>query len=92
MSGNLSLHAGYDVGYLTDAVGSGAVDYYLSSAGKNGEPPGIWMGHGARDLGLAGEVNADVMRDLYHRDEGPDGPLNTRGKPGRIHHGPWPAL
>ena len=54
------------------------MDYYLSSAGKNGEPPGIWMGRGARDLGLSGEVNADVMRDLYHRDEGPDGPLNTR--------------
>ena len=78
MSGNLSLHAGYDVGYLTDAVGSGAVDYYLSSAGKNGEPPGIWMGRGARDLGLSGQVNAGVMRALYHRDEGPDGPLNTR--------------
>ena len=36
------------------------------------------MGRGARDLGLSGEVNADVMRNLYHRDEGPDGPLNTR--------------
>ena len=78
MSGNLSLHAGYDVAYLTDAVGSGPADYYLSAVGPGGEEPGRWMGRGAADLGLAGEVNATAMRNLYHRDEGPDGPLNTR--------------
>ena len=36
----LSLHTGYDTGYLTDAVGTGA-DYYL---GAKGEPPGYWQG------------------------------------------------
>ena len=59
----LSLHTGYDTGYLTDAVGTGA-DYYL---GAEGEPPGYWQGAGARALGLAGEVDADVMRRAVPR-------------------------
>ena len=70
----LSLHTGYDTGYLTDAVGTGA-DYYL---GVKGEPPGYWQGAGARALGLAGEVDADVMRRLYHEDIGPDGQVLGR--------------
>ena len=70
----LSLHTGYDTGYLTDAVGTGA-DYYL---GAKGEPPGYWQGAGARALGLAGEVDADVMRALYHEDIGPDGQVLGR--------------
>ena len=70
----LSLHTGYDTGYLTDAVGTGA-DYYL---GVKGEPPGYWQGAGARALGLAGEVDADVMRALYHEDVGPDGQVLGR--------------
>ena len=65
----LSLHTGYDTGYLTDAVGTGA-DYYL---GAKGEPAGYWQGAGARALGLTGEVDAAVMRRLYHEDIGPDG-------------------
>ena len=40
MSGNLSLHAGYDVGYLTDAVGSGAVDYTCRPPVRPGTGPG----------------------------------------------------
>ena len=78
MSGNLSLHGGYDVGYLLDSVGSGGADYYLSAAGKGGEEPGQWMGRGAADLRLSGDVDAVLMRNLYHRDMHPDGqPLNT---------------
>jgi len=73
VSAMLSLHAGYDVAYLTDAVGSGGADYYLSAAGKNGEPPGFWAGKGAEALGLTGEVDAQVMRDLYHHGKGPGG-------------------
>ena len=66
-----SLHTGYDTGYLTDAVGTGA-DYYL---GAKGEPPGYWQGAGAKALGLsgpiggqdeAGKASAEVMRRLYH--------------------------
>ena len=70
----LSLHTGYDTAYLTDAVGTGA-DYYL---GVTGEPPGYWQGAGARALGLVGEVDADVMRRLYHEDIGPDGQVLGR--------------
>ena len=70
----LSLHTGYDTGYLTDAVGTGA-DYYL---GAKGEPPGYWQGAGARALGLTGEVDAAVMRALYHEDIGPDGQVLGR--------------
>src|SRR5215475_11626188 len=75
----LSIHAGYDIAYLTDAVGQGA-DYYLSAAGPGGEPPGFWAGKGAQALGLAGEVDERVMRALYHHDVGPGGTaLETPG-------------
>ena len=79
----LSLHTGYDTAYLTDAVGNGtaATDYYTAAAG---EPPGYWQGAGARALGLAGQVDAEVMRRLYHEDVGPDGQvLVRRQKPGK---------
>lgn len=73
----LSLHTGYDTAYLTDAVGGpqAATDYYT---GAKGEPPGYWQGAGARALGLAGQVDADVMRALYHEDIGPDGQVLVR--------------
>ena len=74
----LSLHTGYDTAYLTDAVG--ASDYYTGAAG---EPPGYWQGAGAAALGLAGQVDAEVMRALYHDDVGPDGQvLARRQRPG----------
>jgi conjugative relaxase-like TrwC/TraI family protein len=78
-----SLHTGYDTGYLTDAVGTGA-DYYL---GAKGEPPGYWQGAGAAALGLsghiggqdeAGKASAEMMRRLYHEDIGPDGQVLGR--------------
>ena len=65
----VSLRTGYDTGYLTEAAG---VDYYT---GADGEPPGYWQGKGAAALGLAGNVDAEVMRRLYHEDIGPDGQL-----------------
>ena len=43
-----------------------------------GEPPGYWQGAGAAALGLAGQVDADVMRALYHEDIGPDGQVLGR--------------
>jgi conjugative relaxase-like TrwC/TraI family protein len=69
----LSLHAGYDVAYLTDAVGRVGTDYYLSAAEGGGEPPGFWAGKGAKALSLEGQVDAQVMRNLHHRSIGPDG-------------------
>jgi conjugative relaxase-like TrwC/TraI family protein len=69
----LSLHTGYDTSYLTDAVGGS--DYYTGAAG---EPPGYWQGKGAAALGLAGQVDAKVMKALYHDDVGPDGQVLGR--------------
>ena len=84
----LSIHAGYDISYLTDAVGTGGADYYLCAAGQHGEPPGFWMGKGAAALGLSGEVDAKVMRALYHHDIAPDGsPLEIAGRPGELSSG-----
>ena len=71
---SLSLNTGYDTGYLTKDAGKGA-DYLTGAAG---EPPGYWQGAGARALGLAGEVDADVMRRLYHEDIAPDGQVLGR--------------
>ena len=36
-------------------------DYYL----KGGEPPGIWWGSGAADLGLSGQVGSAELKALY---------------------------
>ena len=74
----LSLHTGYDTAYLTAAVGGS--DYYTGAAG---EPPGYWQGKGAAALGLPGQVDAEVMRRLYHEDIGPGGQvLGRRQRPG----------
>src|ERR1022692_4644332 len=74
----LTVHKGYDVGYLTGAVGGGGADYYLSAVGDGGEPPGVWTGRGAEVLGLSGQVKDDVMRNLYHRSVAPDGTVVGR--------------
>ncbi len=75
----LSLHTGYDTAYLTGDPN--ASDYYTGAAG---EPPGYWQGAGAAALGLAGQVDARVMRRLYHEDVGPDGQiLGRRQRPGK---------
>src|ERR1700733_15297988 len=68
----VTIKTTFDVDYYLDQVGA---DYYLTA---EGEPPGIWFGQGAADLGLSGEVGPDVMRALFHHDIGPDGtPLAT---------------
>lgn len=44
-------------------------DYYL----EGGEPPGMWLGHGAEALGLAGGlVNREHLTNLF-RGWSPDG-------------------
>ena len=76
----VSLHTGYDTGYLTKAVGTGA-DYYL---GAKGEPPGYWQGParpgcpGRSAARTSGKASAEVMRRLYHEDIGPDGQVLGR--------------
>jgi Ti-type conjugative transfer relaxase TraA len=45
-------------GYYLASVARGAEDYYLHA----GEAPGRWLGAGARELGLEGEVAGDDLR------------------------------
>lgn len=60
----LSLSVGHDTAYLTGAVGGGREGYYTAATGT-GEPPGLWYGAGAEALGLAGEVDAELMEAVY---------------------------
>ncbi len=60
----LSIEAGHDVRYLTDAVAKGRESYYTGAVAA-GEPPGRWYGAGAEILGLADEVDADLMEAVY---------------------------
>jgi conjugative relaxase-like TrwC/TraI family protein len=62
----LSIATGHDVGYLTGAVASGREGYYTGAVDA-GEPPGLWYGAGAEGLGLAGEVDVDLMEAVYSR-------------------------
>ena len=62
----VAVTKGYDVEYVTKGVGTG---YYCGAK----EPPGQWWGRGAETLGLVGQVDGDVMKNLYHYDIGPDG-------------------
>jgi Ti-type conjugative transfer relaxase TraA len=57
--------------YLTAVArgGNGVEGYYLA----RGEEPGRWLGHGAEQLGLSGEVTAEQLRavlDARHPDTG----------------------
>lgn len=60
----LSIKPGHDVEYLTKAVAGGREGYYTGAVDA-GEPPGRWFGAGAERLGLAGEVDADLMDAVY---------------------------
>jgi len=60
----LSIATGHDVGYLTGPVAGGREGYYTGAVAA-GEPAGLWYGAGAEDLGLAGEVNAELMEAVY---------------------------
>ena len=60
----LSIAVGHDVGYLTGPVAGGRESYYTGSVAA-GEPAGLWYGRGAEALGLAGEVDADLLEAVY---------------------------
>lgn len=68
-----SFSTGSGVDYYTQGAGerAGGTNYYTGAVG--GEPPGRWRGAGAEALGLAGDVDPKVMRDLYERGIAPDG-------------------
>jgi conjugative relaxase-like TrwC/TraI family protein len=59
------------------AMGAGSGEYYLKLAQEDyylegGEPPGRWLGKGARFLGLEGTVNKATFRNLFDG-RSPDG-------------------
>ncbi|MFI6802984.1 MobF family relaxase [Streptosporangium canum] len=62
-----SIGLGYDPAYLVDSIAPGAENYYLSAVAEHGEPPGIWTGRGAEELGfvLGAEVDAAAFTELY---------------------------
>ncbi|MEV8530241.1 MobF family relaxase [Streptomyces sp. NPDC052000] len=62
-----TVSPGSDPGYLMNAVGRGGEHYYLKSIEQAGEPAGIWLGSAAKDLGLTGEVDHDLMSDMYSK-------------------------
>src|SRR5690606_5727062 len=64
MSARLGFAKGYSVSYLTGPVATGREGYYTGAVAA-GEPPGQWWGSGARELGLVGEVDADLMEAVY---------------------------
>lgn len=63
-----------DVSYYTGGggVAAGMESYYTGTA-TSGEPPGQWSGALAERLGLAGEVEPNVMETVYGRFETPEG-------------------
>ncbi|WP_246456504.1 MobF family relaxase [Nocardioides mesophilus] len=71
------LHAGDGYTYLTRQVAAGdegrspgqkLADYYTAS----GNPPGRWVGSGAKDLAVTGRVREDQMRALFGQGMHPD--------------------
>ena len=68
----VSIRKGHDVRYFTNADGvgcAGAMAYYT----KGGEPPGQWAGRAAARLGLAGQVDPQVLEALFMENIGPGG-------------------
>ncbi|WP_181970924.1 relaxase domain-containing protein, partial [Kitasatospora xanthocidica] len=60
-----TVSIGHDPEYLLGQVARGGENYYLQAIEVEGEPPGVWLGRGAAELGLTGEVDPDVMREMY---------------------------
>lgn len=58
------MASGHAVGYLLGPVAEAREGYYTGAVAC-GEPPGVWYGAGADELGLTGEVDATVMEAVY---------------------------
>ena len=82
----LSIGSGHSVGYLTDQVGQGREGYYTDAVDA-GEPAGVWYGRGAAELGLTGEVDADLLEAIYlHRLDPRDANTHSRSTWGLAEH------
>jgi conjugative relaxase-like TrwC/TraI family protein len=75
----LRVTAGHDIEYPLRSAGS-AVAYYLQD-GK--EPPGVWAGTAAGALGLTGQVDPEVYRNLFGKLITPTGERLYSGRPPR---------
>jgi hypothetical protein len=80
----LRVNAGHDPEYPLRSAGS-AAGYYLQD-GK--EPPGQWAGKGAEALGLTGQVDPEIYRNLFGRLIAPTGEKLYTGRPPRYVTGP----
>lgn len=78
------MSSGHDTGYLTNAVAGGREGYYTNAVAA-GEPAGLWHGAGAERLGLAGEIDADLMRSVYRELRDPRTVGATIGAPHRVY-------
>jgi conjugative relaxase-like TrwC/TraI family protein len=78
----VSIRKGHDVRYFTSAgaVGcAGAMAYYT----RGGEPPGQWAGKAAARLGLAGQVDPQVLDSLFMQNIAPTGEVLARRHQGK---------
>src|SRR4051794_20832405 len=73
----LRVRKGYDVDYYLDATAKGQDAYYTDAVEAAGEPQGIWHGRGAAALGLAGEVEPEMMKALYTHGLDPRDPATS---------------
>jgi len=55
------------------------MSYYTAAS----EPPGEWAGKGAAALGLAGQIDPDVIGRLYQQNIGPVGELLVKRRRSR---------
>ncbi|MFD8706821.1 MobF family relaxase [Kitasatospora sp. NPDC059648] len=51
--------------YLLGSVGGSRENYYMQAIEQDGEPPGVWVGAGAEMLGLSGEVDPELFKEMY---------------------------
>lgn len=73
------LGAGRESYYL-DTVAAGVEGYYTGA----GEAPGYWLGGGAADLGLAGEVQSEALRAVLGAADPASGERLTRAGQRRV--------
>ena len=78
MTTTVTLTTGHDVAYFNAGHGAGSCVGAMAYYTKSGEPPGQWAGQGATQLGLTGEVDPDVIQNLYMENIGPGGQVLVR--------------
>ena len=78
MTTMVSLRRGHDVRYFTNHGGAGGCAGAMAYYTKAGEPAGQWAGRGAAKLGLAGQVDPQVLDRLFMDNIGPDGEVLAR--------------